>query len=103
MPQNLASDISYASAARSRTGRTVIRLLENVTGRLALIRRAAGYEADMAQGQAFWDVILARYGLSLQISAGSLDMIPREGPVVLLANHPYGILDGLVLPLNCTK
>jgi putative hemolysin len=97
MPQDLAGDISYASAARSRTGRTVIRLLENATGRLSLIRRAAGYEDDVAQGRAFWDVIPERYGLSLMVTAGALAAIPRTGPLVLLANHPYGILDGLMM------
>jgi putative hemolysin len=38
-----------------------------------------------------------RFGLRLDVVAGSLDLIPREGPLVVVANHPYGILDGLVL------
>jgi putative hemolysin len=97
MHNDLARDISYASAARSRTGRTMIRLLENATGRMSLIRRAAGYERDLAAGRAFWDVIPERYGLSLEVTAGSLGMIPAAGPLILIANHPYGILDGLMM------
>lgn len=96
-PQNLSRDISYASAARTRGGRAVIRALENATGRLALIRRAEGYEQDLAQGQSFWQVIPNRYGLSLDIRRGSLDAIPKAGPLVLIANHPFGILDGLMM------
>ena len=38
-----------------------------------------------------------RYGLSLDLVAGSLADIPREGPLVVIANHPYGLLDGLML------
>ncbi len=38
-----------------------------------------------------------KYRLKLDVLAGSLDMIPRRGPLILIANHPYGILDGLVL------
>ncbi|MCU0802227.1 MAG: lysophospholipid acyltransferase family protein [Rhodobacteraceae bacterium] len=97
MQSELARDISYASAARGPTGRAVIRLLENATGRLSLIRRATGYERDLRDGRAFWDVIPARYGLSLDVTVGSLASIPRDGPLVLIANHPYGILDGLMM------
>lgn len=96
-PQNLSRDISYASAARSKGGRVLIRALENATGRLSLIRRAQGYEQELAQGRSFWQVIPARYGLSLDLRGGSLDDIPAKGPLVLIANHPYGILDGLMM------
>ena len=95
--REIAREISYASSAQSRGGRALIRALENVTGRFALIRRAAGYEADVAQGQSFWDVIVGRYGLSLDIIGGTLANIPANGPLVLIANHPYGILDGLMM------
>jgi putative hemolysin len=75
----------------------VIRVLENATGRLRLIRRADGYEREVAQGRDFWQVMVDRYGLQLEVTGGSLDDIPREGPLVLIANHPYGILDGLMM------
>ncbi|MCW1954653.1 MAG: lysophospholipid acyltransferase family protein [Roseobacter sp.] len=94
---NAARDISYAASAQTRGGRAVIRTLENVTGRLGLIKRARGYELDVANGQDFWDVIVARYGLSLNVVGGALANIPREGPLILVANHPYGILDGLMM------
>ena len=78
-------------------GRAMIRTMENLTGRIALIKRAAGYEREVAMGRDFWQVIVERYGLSLDVVGGSLDSIPREGPLVLIANHPYGILDGLMM------
>ena len=95
--RDVAREISYASSAQSRGGRALIRALENITGRLSLIRRAAGYEDDVAHGQNFWDVIVDRYGLSLDIIGGALSNIPANGPLVLIANHPYGILDGLMM------
>jgi putative hemolysin len=94
---NITSDITYAGAARTRPGQLLIRLLENASGRRRLIRRAAGYEADVAAGRSFWQVMPERYGLSLQISGGALSNIPATGPLVLISNHPYGILDGLML------
>lgn len=90
-------EISYAHSARSGPGRAMIRLMENTTGRLGLIRRAHGYEAEMAGGGCFFDVMAQRYGLTLDVAGGSLANIPRTGPVIFMANHPYGILDGLML------
>lgn len=90
-------DISYAHSAKTRSGRAIIRLMENTTGRLRLIRRAAGYETEVAAGRDFWRVMVERYGLSLKITGGSLDNVPKDGPLILLANHPYGILDGLMM------
>jgi putative hemolysin len=75
----------------------MIRTMENLTGRIQLIKRAAGYESEVAQGRDFWEVMVERYGLSLDVAAGSLAQIPREGPLILIANHPYGILDGLMM------
>ncbi|WP_319823533.1 lysophospholipid acyltransferase family protein [Thalassovita sp.] len=95
--RHVARDISYAHSAATRGGRAVIRLMENATGRLGLIRRAQGYEQDVAQGRDFWQVMVARYGLSLEVAGGSLDLIPRDGPLIVVANHPFGILDGLMM------
>jgi len=94
---DVTRDISYASSARTRGGRAMIRVMENVTGRLSLIRRARGYDQDVARGANFWDVLLERYGLSLEVTGGSLTNIPANGPLVVIANHPYGILDGLMM------
>lgn len=75
----------------------MIRVMENMTGRIALIKRAEGYDRDVSAGRDFWQVMVERYGLSLEVVDGSLDNIPKDGPLVLIANHPYGILDGLMM------
>lgn len=92
-----AHDISYAYSAASKGGRALIRLMENSTGRLKLIKRAQGYESEVAAGRDFFDVMVERYGLTLDIAQGALEDIPRDGPLILIANHPYGILDGLMM------
>ncbi len=95
--RHVARDISYAYSAETRGGRMVIKLMENTTGRLRLIRRADGYEAEVANGRDFWSVMADRYGLSLNVVGGALSNIPKDGPLILIANHPYGILDGLMM------
>ncbi|WP_323767264.1 lysophospholipid acyltransferase family protein [Marinovum sp.] len=95
--RQVARDISYAYSAQTRGGRAMIRLMENATGRLGLIKRADGYELAVAEGEDFWQVMVERYGLGLEVTRGSLDTIPKDGPLIVIANHPYGILDGLML------
>lgn len=90
-------DLSYAHAARSKPGKALIRLMENTTGRVSLIKRARGYEHDVGPDTNFFEVMVARYGLSLDVMRGDLGLIPRTGPVIFIANHPYGILDGMML------
>jgi len=97
MKRHVTREISYSSSARSRGGRAIIRVVENVTGRISLIRRAKGYEHEVAAGRDFWQVMVERYGITLDVVGGSLSNIPANGPLVLIANHPYGILDGLMM------
>ena len=94
---DITRDITYSGAARTRAGRVMIHALECATGKNALIRRAAGYEHEVANGRSFWQVIPERYGLSMDIIGGGMANIPAHGPLILIANHPYGILDGLMM------
>ncbi|SPJ22379.1 hypothetical protein PAA8504_00171 [Palleronia abyssalis] len=97
MSRHIARDITYATSASTRGGRTVIRWVENATGRISLIRRARGYDLEVGQGRDFWQVMVDRYGLTPDVVGGSLDLIPKTGPLIVVSNHPYGILDGLMM------
>ncbi|MEN9359332.1 MAG: hypothetical protein RL095_867 [Verrucomicrobiota bacterium] len=46
---------------------------------------------------AFIDGILARLDLKFEIDDASLARIPATGPVLAIANHPLGALDGIIL------
>ncbi|GAB5446001.1 lysophospholipid acyltransferase family protein [Gymnodinialimonas sp.] len=93
----VAREISYANSAATKGGRAMIRAMENTTGRLRLIKAAEGYDDEVRRGRDFWDVMVERYKLELKVIGGALSNIPTTGPVVLIANHPYGILDGLMM------
>lgn len=97
--RRLARDISYANAVPKGPNRTLIRLIENATGRTALIRRAEGYDEEVRQGADFWEVMAARFGVGLTLLSGDLSDIPSRGPMIVVANHPFGVLDGLVMGL----
>lgn len=104
-PRNVASpgsvtrdgDLSYARCAEGAMGRGFIRAVEAMTDRGGLIRRTRGWQEDVARGEGFWRVMMRRFGLWLEVERGALEDIPSHGPLIVVANHPYGILDGLVM------
>lgn len=91
------NDISYSSSARSRPARMFIRTVENATGRLRLLAQGRASLSAHETEYGFWESMMRAYGLRLDYVCGNLDVIPRQGPLVLVANHPFGILDGLVM------
>lgn len=93
---SLLKDISYAPSARTKPARAFIRAVENATGRLQLLARA---QAQLRQGggDSFWRNMINAYRLQLDVLEGNLDDIPAKGPLIVVANHPFGILDGLVM------
>ena len=90
-------DVSYAHSAQSKLGRAIIRCLENGTGRSALLSRSPNLRTNMHSIQNFWHSIMEDYGVSIDIMQGELGDIPVDQPFIVVANHPYGILDGLVM------
>ncbi len=97
MYEKVSHDVSYAHSAKSRLGSTFIRLLENASGRSALLSRSPNLKTNMHCIQNFWDSIMEGYGVTIDIMQGELGDIPVDQPLIVVANHPYGILDGLVM------
>ena len=90
-------DVSYAHSAQSKLGRAIIRYLENATGRSALLSRSPNLRTNMHSIQNLWHSIMEGYGVTIDIMQGELGDIPVDQPFIVVANHPYGILDGLVM------
>ena len=49
------------------------------------------------RGFAFLDKVLEFFNFGYQVSSRTLNAIPSEGRVIIVANHPIGSLDGLAL------
>ena len=66
---------------------------------LALDRMDALYRslpADATPGE-FLDAAVARLGVSTDITGPGLGVVPERGPTIIVANHPFGGLDGILL------
>ena len=77
--------------------RLVVRCVERATGqrRLRAIYRA--FRADGGTEDVFWNEILRRSDITLDFNRDALARIPREGALLVVANHPYGLVDGFSL------
>src|SRR5437016_5089759 len=48
-------------------------------------------------GAAFARCVLDELGIRFAVDGGDLDRIPRSLPAVIVANHPFGVAEGLIL------
>src|SRR5580692_8598703 len=54
-------------------------------------------------GETFWQAAVRSLELDVRYDAHALAAVPKTGPVVFVANHPYGVLDGIVMSWLVSK
>ena len=90
--------LSYANTFTNPFQRNTIKTLELLTGKLRLLRKVRQFEKmGIPFGQPFWSQALDLLGIELLTSESEISRIPKKGPLVVVANHPHGLVDGMVL------
>jgi putative hemolysin len=75
----------------------LISSIEFATGR-AVIERLYNQIRDLdVPGKALWGLGLQQLQVKMDYDAEQLARAPRNGPLVIIANHPFGVVDGLML------
>ena len=90
--------LSYANTFTNPIQRNIIKSLEFLTGKLYLLRKVRQFEKmGIPVGQPFWRQALDLLGINLLTKQSEISKIPKEGSLVITANHPHGLVDGMVL------
>ena len=90
--------LSYANTFTNPWKANTIRALEWMTGKIPLLRLVRRFERmGPAEGQAFWGQALGLMRIPLETPAEQIANIPKTGPVIVVANHPHGLVDGMIL------
>ena len=79
--------------------RAFVATLEYMTGRLKLEKmyKTANARYQSNPQKPFFNHALEVMDIDINIVEGSVDNIPKEGSLLIISNHPFGVLDGLVL------
>lgn len=106
MPSSPASPASFRPALHSLLPRPLPAPVESAVERLlGLDRLHRVYDAARLDPASIFDRLLHLLGVRVDVSPSDLARIPAAGPVVAVANHPFGLLEGpilgsLLLPLR---
>ena len=88
---------SYADPNDPIHRKALIRSIEFVSGQPYLYNIYREYQKNPDRWDSFWDGCVDLLQLDVDFDEEKIKKIPTEGPLMIVANHPFGVLDGLVI------
>lgn len=90
--------LSYAGTFSNPFKAGTIRLIEWLTAKVQLLRLIRQFEKSGAPfGSPFWPKAIKQMGIRIDTPAEEVAQIPATGPVVVVSNHPHGLVDGMII------
>lgn len=90
--------LSYAGTFKNPFKAGTIRALEWATAKVTLLRAVRKFErSGVPFGVTFWAKAVRQMGIDILTPAAEIAQIPKTGPLVVVSNHPHGLVDGIVM------
>lgn len=96
-PQLPKAKLTYSNPDDPILKRLVINTIEFATGRRKLEKIYNKVRDAPLPPTALWGEALAQLDIEMRYDANQLNKIPKDVPLVFVANHPFGVVDGLML------
>ena len=94
---------SFADGEMGAISNAVIRGLEYCTGQPKIKKIYLDYVDDNRPNELFWQDAVSRLDLKVNLKFEKGAEIPKPGRLLIVANHPFGVIDGLILCSELSK
>jgi putative hemolysin len=88
---------TYSRPDQRWLNRSLIRMIEQISGQPHLERLYRTWADNPLPGENIFAASMRLFGIEVNLQAGDWSSVPRRGPVLFVANHPFGVIDGLLM------
>ena len=89
--------LTYAQPDNPRLARQMILGIENLFGRRKVQRLYDTLKSQPFELTRFFEDAISVTNIDVRYDRAQLEKIPATGPLVMVANHPFGVMDGTIL------
>ena len=94
---------SFAANDVSALSRLFIRFSELTTGQPKLKKIYDNYIKEQRPAEFFWNDAVSRLDLKVNIISKNTKPIPKNGRLLIVSNHPFGVVDCITICSIVTK
>ena len=93
--KNNSLAFTFASSEVNKVSQNFIKIIELFTGKLTLKKLYDGYLIEKNPPENFWKDAIRILKINLISQYHSKDRIPQNGRLIIVANHAFGVVDGV--------